>query len=423
MSHSRHIRRSARRKRALVPSGTRKALPQVYLKGGDKIIPEIFMTDHGTHKGAMTKWIISTMFAGIVGVGAIGTVLYASMNTDKKQRAGSLASQLQEIGTMAMAPIEPLQVNRGMNFVGVKSDRLIVTSKGLSTRNIIQDTFAKKRDNREYLIIKPYARIITTLATASPDNQSSIPAFDPFKLYAKSKLNNATNKGKGASASSSALVSTTTLPLPLSIAPRDDHYLLLDVDAERLVAQAAEDFFNSARNNANNATTATEETGQGASDLRVDHTKNTTIIAKSQVAPAPVQDLTEQHVKTVRSGDNLNAMLRSAGAENWQSARIITAMNDIYPAHNIKVGQKMRYVSVPKPGDAGKSEPVEIALYSGKTHLVTVARNEAGEYIASKIPGKMKYFGRKTSYPRRASLYLSLYQGGPCPETARHKKS
>jgi len=414
VSHSRHIRRTSRRKRAHDPSGTRKALPQVYLKGGDKIVPEIYMTDHGTHKGAMTKWIVSTMFAGLVGVGAIGTVIYASMNSEQKLGSGSLASQLQEMGSQAMAPSRPLLVDRhtGPHFIGVKSDRLIITSKGLSTRNIIQDTFAKKRDKREYLIIKHYARIITSLATASPDNQSAIPAFDPFKLYAKTKLINAKNKRKGMAGTASTLITTKTLPLPLSISSQDDLYILLDADAEKLVAQAAEDYINSARNNAKGETSASDETGEGASDLRVDRTQNTTIIAKSQVVPAPVQDLTEQHVKTVRSGDNLNAMLRSAGAENWQSARIITAMNTIYPARSIKVGQKLRYVSVPKPGNASKSEPVEIALYSGKTHLVTVSRNEAGEYVASKTPGKMKYFGRKTSYPRRASLYLSLYQGG-----------
>ena len=108
----------------------------------------------------------------------------------------------------------------------------------------------------------------------------------------------------------------------------------------------------------------------------------------------------------------MNTMLRAAGVEYWQSALIIKAMNKVYAAHSLKVGQKLRYVTVPKAADAGKSEPVEVALYNGKNHLVTVARNEAGEYVASAEPGTTNFFGRSNSYPRRASLYQSFYHSG-----------
>ena len=371
------------------------------------------MTDHETHKGAMIKWILSTMFAGVVGVGAIGTVMYASMKSDKDMGKGSLTTQLRTIGAKAMTPFKPLLVNRqtGPRFVGTKSDRLIVTSKGLSTRQIIHDTYAKKRNNREYLVIKPYARIITTLATASPDNQSAIPAFDPYRLYTNTKPVNKAKTGQSKTPSSTA--TTKLLALPLIIGVNDDNFTLSDSMAEILVTIAADDYFSTSDDLATNTNSPTDsDVDEGASSILLSNSKNTTIITKSIVTAISEQDEAELHNKTVRSGDSVNTMLRTAGAESWQSAQIILAMNTIYPARNLKVGQKLHYASVPKTDDPGKTEPAEISLYSGKQHLVTVSRNEAGEYVASKKPSKMKYFGKKNSYPRRATLYQSMYHAG-----------
>ncbi len=413
MSPSRHISRTSRRRRERVPRGTRKALPRVYLRGGNKIIHEIYMIDHGTHKGAMVKWILSTMFAGLVGVGAIGTVLYASMKTDRELGSGDLFSQLRGIATRAMKPFKPLLVNHqtGPHFIGPKSDRLIVTAKGLSTRQIIHDSFARKRDNREYLVIKPYARLINTLATARPDNRAAIPPFDPYKLYTNRKPAEKTDGHKSGGASPGA--TTATSPLSPEIAPGDDSYTLSDARAQILVAIAADDFFASDRQLAANDDTASDKpSGENPALSPSAGLKNTTIIEKTSVAANADQPEPEQHQITVRSGDSMAILLRSAGAEGPQIAKIIAAMNKIYPAANLKIGQKLRYVAVPKPSDPGKTEPAEISLYSGKQHLVTISRNEAGEYVASKTAGTTRFYGRKNSWPRRATLYESFYQAG-----------
>ncbi|MCP4933064.1 MAG: M23 family metallopeptidase [bacterium] len=409
MSHSRHIKRTARRRRALVPSGTKKALPQVYLRGGNKILPEIYMTDHGTHKGSMIKWMLSTIFASIFGIGAIGTVIYASMNSDKKLRSGDFATQLRDIGAKAMTPFKPLLVHRqtGPRFIGNKSDRLIVTSKGLSARHIIHDTYSKKRNNKAYLIIKPYALMATSFATASPHDQPDIPVFNPYKLYTNTAPARLSKKGGKTTPVANAL--TKTFVLALTISANDDHFKLTDDMAQKLVAIAASDYFTARdETEAQNRRSRQNEESGGLEAVY----KNTTIIAKQAGAPVVVHDNTQQHEKTVRSGDSINTMLRAAGAEYWQSAQIIKAMNKVYAAHSLKVGHKLRYVTAPRANNAGKSEPVEIALYNGKNHLVTVARNEAGEYAASAKPGTTKFFGRSNSYPRRASLYQSFYHSG-----------
>ena len=361
----------------------------------------------------MVRWMLSTMIAGIVGLAAIGTVLYASMQTSDKNGTGGFIAKLQSIGSKALTPFKPLLVNRqtGPRFIGPKSDRLMVTSKGLFAQNIIQDTYARKRENRQYLIIKPYTLMTSSFATARPDASQNIPAFDPYKLYATPKHSN--NAVKGKKIPIAPLVTTHMLPLALSIGKGDDSFILSNAEAQILVAIAAEDYFP-----APNKTKDQDETLAVAekppSDLNSPDIapKNTTIIKKQINHRVAETDETQQFEKTVRSGDSMNTMLRGAGAENWQSAQIIAAMNKIYQASALKVGQKLRFVTAPKPTDPGKSEPVEVSLYSGKKHLVTVTRTEAGTYVASDKPGKNSFHGRRNSYPRRATLYQSFYSAG-----------
>jgi murein DD-endopeptidase MepM/ murein hydrolase activator NlpD len=409
LNRSRRHNGAAKRGRAVVPSGTKKALPQVYLKGGDRILPEIYMTDHGTHKGSMTRWIVSTMLAGLVGIGAIGTVLYASIKNQNDPHSGGLVSELQMLSEKAMTPFKPLLVKRhkGPHIAGNKSDRLFVTSKGLATRDIFHDTYARKRGQRDYVDIKQYTRLVSALATARPDDISSIPPFDPFKLYSRSGRISSARGGRNGSTDAT----TTTHQLPLSISGSDDRYRLSDAAAYRFVKIAAEDFFA-------DEIAKKQGTGESAPLLRTaapadkteDRQSNTTILAKNIVTTVQHEpEAAEYHEIRIKPGDTFAGLLRRTGAENWQAHEIMTAMRPIYSANSIKAGQKVRYVALPKPGDGSRTEPVEIALYEGRKHLVTVARNEAGDYKASTKEGQTKFYGRKSTVPRRASLYQSFY--------------
>jgi len=411
VSRSRNRRGRGGRGRELAPRGAKKALPQVYLKGGDTILPDIYLTDHGAHKVATGKWIASTMLAGVVGVGAIGTVIYASVDSENKAGGEqSVISELRQLGAKAMTPFKPLMVKQRskLHTADNKSDRLVVTARGLSTRQIIHDSYARKQDDRDYVAIKPYVRYISTLATARPEGVKKIPPFDPFRLYANTRPLGKRRGGKPVALADGATTSSTELPL--SIAAEDENFHLSDREALRLVTIAADDYNGGLADKA--MATASEVSAQARADAARRNLHNTTILVRTPSPASQIPDEAEEHSVTVQSGDTFGNLMRNAGAEPWQTQRIITAMNAIYPASKIKIGQKLRYISVPKPGNVVKTEPSEIALYEGHTHLVTVARNGAGDYAASAKPSHRRLYGRKNSYPRRASLYQSLYNAG-----------
>jgi murein DD-endopeptidase MepM/ murein hydrolase activator NlpD len=360
----------------------------------------------------MFKWIMSTIFAGIVGTGAIGAVLYASIARDEKYSSAGLYDHLREIGEKAMKPLGPLNIKKGakLTLAGGKSDRLIVSSKGLATTLIIHDNVTVRRKNRKYIEIRPYAKLTNALATSRPDDMSAIPPFDPFRLYANTRPLGPDGE-KDADAVADDNVTASVSPLPLSIGKGAEKYAITDRQAMAFALAAADDYFAPAmeeRGNVADADAAASPNDAENND-RTKRLANTTIIyRRASMADSEPEQL-EQLSKTVRQGDNLNSILRNIGAEGWQASAMIAAMNRIYPAKSIRAGQILRYVAAPKPGDAGKTEPIEISLYEKNRHLVTVSRNEAGDYVASKKPGQAKYFARGKSYSRRASLYQSFY--------------
>ena len=151
-----------RHKRALVVSPQTSKLPQVHLSGAGHIKPELFLSETGSpHHGMRFKWIVSTCIAGVVGLCAIGSVMYTSMNLDD---GSGVVTSIKRAGIAAMEPFEPAKVSNGVLRVAArKTDLIQGTSKGLSTRHIIHDTVVQKRGEREFINIQPYARIVARL--------------------------------------------------------------------------------------------------------------------------------------------------------------------------------------------------------------------------------------------------------------------
>jgi murein DD-endopeptidase MepM/ murein hydrolase activator NlpD len=366
------------------------------------------MTDHGTHRGSTFKWIVSTMLAGVVGIGAIGTVIYASLKADTKIGAGDMVSELRHIGAKALTPFKPLLVNRqlGPRFATSKSDRLVVTAKGLSTRYIIHDTVAREKDRRQYVSIKPYVRMVSTLATARPDAASDIPTLDPLKLYAN--LNPLGDQGDATAASGGLEAATTQQPLPIDIGADDETFRRSDASAQELVAAAAADEM------AGRAAAEGGDEGAGGmsgmtamAGAEVEH--NTTTIARTPTGILSEDDDSDSREEVISEGDTVASVLQDAGVSAALAQHIISSMNRVYPAAKVKIGERMRFVLASQAEDRTKVEPVEVSLYDDEQHLVTVTRGEDGEYIASSEPAETR-ITTGGSHSDRATLYQSFYE-------------
>lgn len=377
--------------------------------GGNSIFDK---DHHGTPASARFKWLVSTLIAGSVGVIALGVALYGAMNVE--DGSGMMAS-LKKASVAALKPFKPKTMGDKQLISSFgKTDRLPATSKGLSTRYIIHQSVVQKRNEREFIAIKPYARIVARLATTISEQDKEIPLFNPFKLYATKAPADDDNK-QSLSAEDGSNAETKILDLKGGILPVEDGQQFSDKEIQNLVANEYQ--------NENFAMRATiyhdyDGTSEGGVDHKGDEEekpqeKNLTVIEKSIIIPDldTVEGL-ENHILVAGNRDNLTAIFRRAKISDWQTPAVEEAMEPIYSSGNIRSGQELHVMLTPSLTQADEMDLVRVSIYESGVHLVSVSRNAAGEFIASNNGAHSALLellaAKKAS--TQTSLYESFYQ-------------
>ncbi len=360
---------------------------------------------------------------------------------DVKSGSGVVDS-IKHAGLAAMRPIQTAPTNAEIQTVaGQKGDRITTTAEGHSTKLIIHDTVVQKRGEREYIRIKPYARLVARLGTSQPLDTQFIPGFNPFKLYSNPKPVAENGDGEAAPETVSDL-SLRMSELEGGILPDNDGLRLDARQMARLIAERDELFAvqpfamrpsilpesgNPESGNALLQQAAYRPDELAAPDRAGAETlPNTTFVAKTVEALADADETDsgrETKAVTVKRGDTLMSILAEAGAEKWQAKAIADAMAPVFRPKNLKKGQEVRLTLMPTPKNETQLEPVKISLFTGGAHEVTVVRNEAGEFVSSTDPVVLKDAKnqRRSKSPQRATLYTSFFNAALSQGISRDK--
>lgn len=400
--------------RGLVP-GKGSSLPEVYLSRTQSGTTSIFDKDHfGSPASARFKWFISTLIAGTVGIAALGVALYGAMNVED---GSGMVESLKNASISAMKPFTPKTMGeeQAISSFG-KTDRLPATSQGLSTRYIIHDSIVQKKNEREFIAIKPYARIVARLATNvtetdEDDKENAIPLFNPFKLYANLDPVD-TDKATALELPEGDHAETKVVELADGILPAEDGQELNDNEIQRLVASEYQNenfeiratIYNENEPEVINAVARVEKPKIG---------KNTSVIEKSITIPDEdsIEGL-ENQIIAVGPKDNLKSILAIANVSDWQAPAIAEAMEPIFSSTEIKPGQELHLMLVPSLTQNDEKDLVRVSIYESGVHLVSVSRNAAGEFVASNHGAHSALLEQLASKQAssRATLYSSLYQ-------------
>ncbi len=442
MTERRRRKAGRDKERALVPFGKR-ALPQIYLQGPGRASSAVFLPEPGDSRASTRfKWLVSTCLAAVVGVGVIGTSIYASMDLED---GTGVVSSIKHAGLAAMRPVQQAQTIAGIQTVaGQKGDRITTTTEGLSTKHIIHDTVVQRRGEREYIRIKPYARLVARLGTSQPEDTTYIPAFNPFKLYSNPKPVAENGDGE-AGIDTGRDASLRVVELEGGILPDGDGLTLSAQEMSALIRErdelfAAQPFamrpsilpesggYVPENGNALVLQAAYSPDGFTAPDqqVRQDIPPNTTIVSKTietLEGVGQVADGSETKAVKVRRGDTLMSILADAGAERWQAKAIADAMAPVFKPKNMKKGQEVRFTLMPAPKNNAQLEPVKVSLFTGARHDVTVVRNETGDFVSSTDPIELKGAKnpRRADRPQRATLYTSFFQAALDQDVSRDK--
>jgi murein DD-endopeptidase MepM/ murein hydrolase activator NlpD len=405
-------RRGVRRKlgQAIVPVAG-KRLPSIYLGEIPKPKRElsaVYLCEAGQDgESCRLKWLAGTCLAGIVGVCLIGVAVYASMNLSD---GNGMVSAIKRASVAALKPMGSATLARDGQSASVeKEDRIQLTSSGFTSRDVIHDTVIEHHGAREYITIKPYVRVVASLATAEPENADQLPPFNPFKLYSDKTPIGETDANSSAPESISVVVAD----LIGGLMPQEDNVELKSEDVDRLVAEAAENFAYAAQSD---GMLQNASFGPGDAATPSPLAPNLTVIHKNtgdqdQDEGADISNLLEgSEVKTIKvgRGDTLMSIILKVGGEASMAKAIVERMDSIFSSRDLKPGQQVRINLIPAPSDTDEMEPLRVSVFDSKdNHIATVTRNQLGEFEVTNDVG-LADAGRIKG-PQRATLYTSFY--------------
>ncbi|MBX2804980.1 MAG: peptidoglycan DD-metalloendopeptidase family protein [Hyphomicrobiales bacterium] len=398
-----------------VRPAARGQVPQLYKPFGKGRLPELYLRDAKARRLiSRLKWFISTCIVGTSGVAIIGIAIYASTGIeDGSGVVGSLRSA-------TLATLKPREagnlIEDSVAALGQKTDRIKTTSKGLTTRYVIQDSIVERRNNREFIKVKPYIRIFATLSTEEPQNRDEIPPFNPFDLYAEQKSDSDSSETvePREKARHNAFMKMQIVELAGGFLPEEDSQQLTEEQAERIVAEAdvvlaeasalpriasadPEQFAEG-----NTSADTTEQTDPAQQTLL----RTTTLVKTSGVDDA--DDNTELTSFIVERGDTLIGILKNAGAKASQANAISEVLMSREGGLNLRAGQEVRLKLAAAIDREDGKDPIRMSLFSGVKSEGTVELI-GGEYRLSDNHVRVTKTATQVKTVSRATLYDSIY--------------
>ena len=406
---------------ALAAAKRESGLPQLYRGRAAGSFKDLYETDHAeSRQGGRFRWLVSTCLAGTVGAISILVVIYGS--ADKRESRGGFLPGLTELGEASLAARDMpfLRNSDGLKWSTPKGDRLKITSGAVTTRYLVNESVKQRRLGRDYIHAKPYARIVARLTPVPADYQAKVPPFNPLSLYATQTVN--PGEDSESETTSQGSVTVKVIELLGGILPDEDHQELEDAEIAQHVeaAREAETEAELIRAGAEaDASRAGEDTPLGAEGAAASAPNTTVLVKPVQEEEDTLADLEGRETQVVRvgDGDTLRSILTRVGADSWQLRGMIDAARNIFPESSLAAGQEVRITLVPSLTRPDKKEPARFSVFSdGHEHLVTVTRNPAGEFVASKSPPFAEEIASAgvddDDKASTSSVYASVYYAG-----------
>jgi murein DD-endopeptidase MepM/ murein hydrolase activator NlpD len=380
-----------------------RSRPHAYVGRTGRPLAEIYISDHAESlRGGRFRWLLSTCLAATVGALAIMVVVTGS--TESEAPGGGLLGGLeQRLNTAPLAlRLRTATKGDGLSWAVHPQDKMLIPSKASAMRAYIRDGVKQRRGNRDYIMPKYYVRVVAKLGPVTKVALKSVPAFDPFKLYANSAPLDS-DEGQEVQPEANAQIIELN-----GILPNEDGQDMSASDVAGLIArlQAASSEPSSSGGE------LLAERAQRAADLQ---TPQTTVLHKTLYdgdTDDDDADVKELAPVKVQRGDTLPRILARLGAKAWQIRGMTAASRSMFPESALLPGFEVRGTVLPGASRVG-GELVRFGIYDELgAHKVTVTRNATGEYVPSATPDEGRIVAAALSDRDQVqdnSLFASLH--------------
>ncbi|MBI4724074.1 MAG: peptidoglycan DD-metalloendopeptidase family protein [Rhodomicrobium sp.] len=398
---------SRRRGTDLVRVQQTRAVSKQGRNGNGRKQHSIYLSELGPRRVVMQlKWFISTIIVAISGLIIIGAVIFASMHVEEE--GGSMLGAMRRASVDAMKP-------RGLNTrgsgqplaIGMKTDRLVISSKGLTTRNLIYEQVVQRRGARDFITTKPYGRVVATLATEKPEENVAIPPFNPLDLMGNNTPI-ARKDQTGFELTSDPRVSVRYVEVPGGFLPREDNQELSSDEAEKLVAETDAVY---AESEASLSEAGGPDFGSElvtSDEALAKPEMNTTVLYKKSDEEENY-DSYDRRTIVARGGESLEVLIKSTGVDVVQSGVVAEALAKVTRTKKMRAGEEIRLALTPSAVEEGSLDAAKVSLFYRGAPEVTIARSGDGSYVQNDKPVPPES-GSDESPGERASVYFSTYR-------------
>jgi murein DD-endopeptidase MepM/ murein hydrolase activator NlpD len=373
---------------------------------------DLYSTDHAdSRRVGRFRWMVSTCLAGAVGVLAIIVVIAGS--TDTQETNGGILPSLRRAREASISSLHlPFTRLDGLAWAAPKADRLLIPSGAMATTYVVLDAVRQRRGTRDYIMNKPYARLVARLAPISKAQAQDVPPLNPFKLYATATPLDATERPEDGQQDGTVKI----VELLGGALPSEDGQELNNAEIADIIARGRTASDDLALLRAGATDPPGDPLAGNSKSAPEPMPPNTSDLAKSVIETEDsLDDIEGREVRIVHTqrGDTLARVFSKLGAESWQSRAMADAARGAFPDGALAPGLEMHVTLVPSVIRANRMEPIRFSVYGADhAHRLTVARNAAGEFVASSSPLDEPVAHAEPNEGAQhlaSSLYASLY--------------
>ncbi len=320
------------------------------------------------------RWLSGTILTGFTSIFLMGGALLVAL-TGQHQLV---------IPQEALSAIED-------TFSGLvsfrRADRIRPNDVAETSRNVIEVPTITRRQDRDVIKVRPFARIVASLSTRKNDLTDKIPVFDPLKIFAEGSTDVAPAEPGtpgdliyGAEVQGEVAIKVN--PFPIDDPGMDDSVDFKTAEVEEIV-HAASGYVDTHA--------ATSEIVDLNSDISVGDPlgvsivpENVTLVQKSDETGS---SLAEKLVSILPKETFRQLLVRNSVLPR-DADEINNAMSGLIDLSVLKAGQRVR-IGLQTSDASGTQRPMRVSIYDDDAHQATVARNDKDAFVRADPPGSL----------------------------------
>ncbi|MCB1499072.1 MAG: M23 family metallopeptidase [Bauldia sp.] len=335
------------------------------------------------------RWLTGTVLTGLASTFLMGGALMAALNNPNQFGASP-----ESVRTASSDP------SGGIAF-GRKGDRMRPTEEAVASRQVLQVSTVSKQGDRDFIKLRPFARVIATLSPPTPEHADQIPAYDATRIFADTSAPEPPADAEGTGdtvvaddqfygAEVDGEVSVETTDFPAGAMEKNPRIEMSADDVEAIVRasasfggsetdMAALSFIDPGSDSGDGEYSAEDPFSAMGVKIVPENVSN---VAKSD-EPGSDEGGGERFV-AVSKGKSFRDLLADNEISDADIDAIVDALASLVDLNAMHVGQKVRLAT--GFGEGGAVIPLRVSIYEEGAHQATVARTDEGGFVRADEP-------------------------------------